>query len=175
MRQAWTSSKGAAWAVTLVAAAALAGLGWLLGRDSQAPELARARKQALDQAQRAGRLLAENRSLEQRLADLDRRLGQCRRQGRVPAPTAKKEKATSRVLMRGKAALELGGRLVITLEDISFKPRRAALKVKVLGGKGGRAILAVGSEVRFRVDGRLYALVLKQIFTSSVSYVIVPQ
>ncbi len=175
MRNAWTSGKGLAWAVTLVAAAALLGLGWLLGRDSRAPELAQARKQAADQAQRAGRLLAENRSLERRLADLSQRLEQYRRPGRIPPPPAKKEKTTSRVLTRGKAALELGGRLVITLEDISFKPRRAALKVKVLGGKSGRAVLAVGSEVRFRVDGRVYALILKQIFTSSVSYVIVPQ
>jgi len=175
MRGAWTSGKGAAWAVTLVAAAALLGLGWWLGRDSLAPGLEQAQQEAARQADRANRLLADNRSLERRLGALSRRLDQCRRQSPAPAPPAGEKTTTSRILTRGKAALELGGRLVITLEDISFKPRRAVLKVKVLGGKSGRVVLPVGSEVRFRVKGRIYALVLKQIFTSSVSYVIIPQ
>lgn len=167
-----------AWAVTLVAAAALLALGWSLGRQGPSTQLRRARQEALALARRANRLAADSRSLEDRLARIQSSLRECRRSRRsAPGRSDRRSKSPNRagggVLTKGKASLVLGGRATVVLEAVSHKPRRAVLVVKVLGGKAGRAVLAPGSEVRFRVDGRLYGLLVRQIHSSSVSFAII--
>ncbi|MCA1990230.1 MAG: hypothetical protein LDL07_13985 [Desulfarculus sp.] len=161
----WRRPAGA-WLATLVLAALLLGLGYELADHRLAPDLNDARLAASLEANRANRLAQENQRLEQRLNEAEARLA-----AKTAAPGSEEGEAegpASRVIHRGEAALLLGGRLVVTLEGIAPEREAALLRVKVLGGQEGSTRLAPGGDARFRLDGKVYHLLLKKILTNSV-------
>ncbi|MFH1059744.1 MAG: hypothetical protein V1797_13850 [Pseudomonadota bacterium] len=161
------------WIVTLVLAAVLVGLGYDLARRELLPDLQEAQRQAATEASRANRLLAENQRLEQRLGDAESRLAS---RGLGPAAPVEVPGAVSRVLHRDEAVLVLGGRLVLILEEISADRLQAAIKVKVLGGGREEGMrLRAGGDVRLRLEGRIYHVVLKKILTNSVIVTVLPE
>ncbi|MFZ5585951.1 MAG: hypothetical protein ACOZHQ_08495 [Thermodesulfobacteriota bacterium] len=164
--------RGAQWFVTLVLAALLVGLGHELARHELLPDLQGAQNQAASEASRANRLFSENQRLEQRLAEAEARLAS---RGESPAAPPEAPGAVSRVLHRDEAALMLGGRLVLILEDISADRGQAAIKARVLGGQEGGVRLKAGGDVKLRLDGRVYHLVLKKILTNSVIVTVLPE
>lgn len=154
--------------VALVAAAGLLWLGWDLGRRWERPRLEKAQRDALAQADRAGRLAAQLQSLEARLARLQGELAACRgREGeaRPPRPGG----GERRMVVRGQAVTFLGGRLVVALEELGGSPRRAVLALQVPGGRRGRAVLRPGGSVELRLEGRRWRLKLLRMHTNSVS------
>lgn len=167
--------RSAQWFVTLVLAASLTGLGYELARHELLPELDDAQRQAAAEASRANRLLAENQRLERRLSEAESRLVSQGGAPAGPAGPAEAPGAVSRVLHRDEAALVLGGRLVLTLEDVSADRSQAAIKVKVLGGQEGGVRLKTGGDVKLRLDGRVYHLVLKKILGNSVVVTVLPE
>lgn len=161
------------WIITLTAAAGLLAVGYLVAHERLRPKLYAARKQAAEQASRANRLAAENRMLESRLT---RRLSQ------VPPPStgaavqgkeAQKPVVQSRVLRKGRAVLVLDGRVSLSLESLSPKNRKAAIRVQVLGGKEGTAVLGLGGSVGIKLDGAVHYLVVKAVHSSSVVFSLV--
>lgn len=159
----WQRPAGAL-VVTLALAALLLGLGYELADHRLGPELNDARLAASLEANRANRLAQENQRLEQRLNEAEARLA-----ARSAAPEeAEAQGPASRVIHRGEAALLLGGRLVVTLEAIAPEREAAQIRVKVLGGQEGITSLAPGGDARFRLDGKVYHLLLKKILTNSV-------
>lgn len=166
MRRGFWRRPAGAWLITLVLAALLLGLGYEWADHRLAPELNDARLAASLEANRANRLAQENQRLEQRLNEAEARLA-----ARAAAPGAEEAEAegpSSRVIHRGEAALLLGGRLVVTLEAIAPEREAAQLRVKVLGGQEGATSLAPGGDARFRLDGKIYHLLLKKILTNAV-------
>lgn len=167
--------RAAAGIIALLAASLLMGLGYQLGRQSQRRQVELARLEAMRQADRAGRLLALNRSLEKRLAA-------CRtaRTRRKPRPVPAKPGMTGqelRTLHRGRAVVALGGELVLTLEEISAgRPRRARIRVQVRGGRQGVVVLRAGSSVGIRLPGdRGCRLLVKSLHASSASVALLPR
>jgi hypothetical protein len=69
----------------------------------------------------------------------------------------------------------LDGRVVITLEKIDAPAQKARVRVKVLGGREGVAVMGPGNNVSFHLDGTLYHLVLKETRSSGATVVLVPQ
>jgi hypothetical protein len=158
------------WAVTLTAAAGLLALGYLTAYEVLSPRLQQMQRLAAAEASRANRLAAENRQLEERLA----RLSQA--PAGPPSETgAKQPGALSGVLHKGRAAIVLEGRVVLTLDSISPQGRQAAIKVQVLGGREGTAVLGPGASVGLKVDGEVFYLVVKAVHTSSVLFALVPK
>lgn len=166
-------TRGGAWTVALAAAAGLLALGWGLAHDYYAGEMQRWQEKAAHEASRANRLAAEARRMEERLA-LSRRQGEERLRPAEKAEPAR-PKAVHKVLHRGQAAVLLGGRVVLTLEKVTASPKRVRVRVKVLDGREGVAVLGPGQNVSFRLGRRLYHLVVKQVHTSSATFAIVPQ
>ncbi len=158
-----------AWVAALAAAAGLLLLGWDLGRRWERPRLEQARQDALAQADRAGRLAAQMQSLEARLARLQDELAACRSRSAPPPSPPRPGGGGRRLLHRGRAVTFLGGRLVITLEELGGSPRRAVLALRVPGGRRGRAVLREGGSVDLRLDGRPWRLKLLRVHTNSVS------
>ena len=161
------------WLITLALAALLLGLGHELADYRLAPELTEARLAASLEATRANRLALENQRLEQRLAEAQARLAA--RAGSDQPEEAEAQGPASRVLHRGEAALLLGGRLVVTLEAIGPEREAAQLRVKVLGGQEGATRLAPGGDARFRLDGKVYHLLLKKILANAVIVTLLPE
>lgn len=161
------------WFVTLILAAVLVGLGYDLARRELVPDLEQAHREAAREASRANLLASENQRLEQRLADAEARLAA---RGPGPAALAEAPGAVSRVLHRDEAVLVLGGRLVLILEDISPDRTQAVIQVKALGdGREERMRLKAGGDVRLRLEGRIYHVVLKKILTNSVLVTVLPE
>jgi len=168
----WRRPAGAG-LITLVLAALLLGLGYELADHRLAPELSDARLAASLEANRANRLAQENQRLERRLAEAEARLAT-----KTATPGSEEGEAagpTSRVIHRGEAALLLGGRLVVTLEAIAPEREAAQIRVKVLGGQEGATSLAPGGDARFRLDGKVYHLLLKKILANSVIITLLPE
>lgn len=161
---------------TLLAAGLLFGLGYETADRLADQEVSRARERAVRAVRDAVGLEREKAGLEQRLAEALARAGQ----PPAPAPPAavhqESEADTAfRVLRRDRADLLLDGRLVVTLEEVGGgRPRLALVRLKVAGGQEGRKALQAGQEVRIRVDGRVYRLLVKEIFTSSMRYGLLP-
>jgi hypothetical protein len=171
-------SPAAAWVLALAGSAILLWAGWSLGREDWRGRVDRAIGRVADEASRANRLEAEHRRLEQRLAKARSRLEACLAgeggAGQAPPPPGQRPEPLSRLLHEGQAAVLLEGRLVITLEAVTSDPRRARLRVRVVGGKEGRALLAPGEEVGFAVDGRRLRLVVKRLHSSSAAVLLLP-
>jgi hypothetical protein len=171
-------SSAAAWALALVGSAILLWAGWSLGREDWRGRVDRAIGRVAAEASRANRLEAEHRRLEQRLAKARSRLEAClagdEGAGPGPAPPAERPEPLGRLLHEGQAAVLLDGRLVITLEAVTADPRRARVRVRVVGGKEGLALLAPGEEVDFVVDGRRLRLVVKRLHSSSAAVLLLP-
>jgi len=162
------------WALTLGAAAGLMALGYLAAYERFSPRLQEMQKLAADEASRANRLAAENRQLEERLARLAARALPAA-PGGPPADTgARQAEAFSGVLHKGRAAIVLEGRVVLTLDSISPKGRQAVIRVKVLGGREGTAMLGPGASVGIKVGGEVFYLVIKAVHTASVVFSLVP-
>jgi hypothetical protein len=160
-------SKTGAWAVALLAAAGLLAIGFGLASDYYEGELQRwQEKAALSQA-RAIRLET-----------------QLHKTNKTPIPAKPNGKALSQSspargeetqLHLGRASVVLDGRVVLTLEKIDTQIKKARVRVKVLGGREGVAIMGPGNDVSFRLDGTLYHLVLKQTKASSASVILIPK
>ena len=160
-------SKTGAWAVALLAAAGLLAIGFGLASDYYEGELQRWQEKAAMSQARAIRLEA-----------------QLQGKSRTPAPAGPEGKALSpsgptrgeeTQLQLGRASVVLDGRVVLTLEKIDTQIQKARLRVKVLGGREGVAIMGAGNNVSFRLDGTLYHLVLKQTQASSATVILIPK
>jgi hypothetical protein len=168
-------SRALAWLLAGAGAALLLAVGWWLGREDLAGRLGRAQARIAAEASRANRLAAEHRRLEKRLARAQSSLEKCRGGGgEAPAPPEEPSEARSRLLHEGQAAVLMDGKLVITLEAIGDRPRRARIRVRVVDGKEGVARLGPGGEVSFAVEGRRLRLVVKRLHASSASVLLLP-
>ena len=173
-----------AWMITLLAAAGLLGLGYHWGFQAQLAGMEELRARASQEAGRANRLEADAHKVEQRLAQAQTQLDQCQtraerlagqmaRQPRPPAPSpapAPAPEAKTRTVSKGQALMVLDNRVAVTLEKVEGQPRAAHLWIRVLGGREGRAALRAGSSISFRVEGRLYRLVIKQVHATVASF-----
>lgn len=167
-------------AETVLAAGLLFGLGYETAESVWSGRVEDCQARAAGEAERAAGLMRDKQRLEQRLAAALAQAGQPRQtqdnasatQGSA-APSGE-EQGVYRVLHRDRADLWLGGRLVVSLEEVGGRPRAAVLRIKAAGGQEGRKALKAGQEVRIRVDGRVYRLLVKQIFTASVRYGLLP-
>ena len=77
------------------------------------------------------------------------------------------------MLHKGRAVLVLDGRVTLSLESVSPRERKAAIRVQVIGGKEGTAVLGPGSSVGIKLDGQVHYLVVKAVHTSSVVFTLV--
>ncbi len=173
------AGRGAAMLITALAAAGLLALGIGLGWEWRQSEVINLREAALRQGNRAGELLAQIQSIEQRLEAKQAELKRCRRGGGPPAPTPPRETEPTagfetKVLLRGNAQLALGGRVSLTLQEVSPGEKQAALLLRVLGGGEGRAVLAPGESKTFTLNGARWYLVLKSVRASSATVALVP-
>lgn len=164
---------------TILAAGLLFGLGYETAESLWSGRLEKCQERTLQQAKRAAELQRDKLRLEQRLAAALAQAGQPpRRLAAAEAPPPANtggEQGVFRVLHRDRADLWLGGRLVVSLEQVAGgHPRVALLRIKVAGGQEGRKALKAGQEVRIRVDGRVYRLLVKQIYTASLRYGLLP-
>jgi hypothetical protein len=162
-------TKTGAWIVALLAAAGLLAIGFGLASDYYEGELKRWQEKAGLAESRAIRLQAELGQSNQRQT-----LGSERPQGQS-GPIKGQPETVDSELHLGQAMVVLEGRVVITLEKIDSAARKARVRVKVLGGREGVAIMGAGDNVSFRVDGTLYHLVLKQTLRSSATIALIPQ
>lgn len=158
------------WALTLLAAAILLGVGFETGFRLFSPQLLEAQKEAADEASRANRLEAENESMERRLLRAQGELDACRAAAGEAAPPADQGGQANRLLRKGEAVLLLSGRLVVTLEGVVRDPDRAVLKFQALDGRAGTKVLQTGQHVTVRVDGRNWRLLLRKVFGNSASF-----
>lgn len=167
--------RAAAGIIALAAASLLLFLGYQLGSRARQRQVELARLEAMRQADRAGRLLALNRSLEKRLAAC--RTARTRRAQRTAPAQPGKAGRERRTLHRGRAVPVLGGELVLTLEAISTsRPRRARIRVQVRGGRQGVVVLRAGSSVGIRLPGdKGCRLLVKALHASSASVVLLPR
>lgn len=178
--------RGAALIITVLAAAGLLALGASLGWEWRESEVINLREAAVKQGNRAGGLLAQIQSLEQRLTKSREALERCRREVVAPSPPPPPPKGEpgpgpgpgpgieSKVLLRGTAQLALGGRVSLTLLEVSPDRKRAELLVRVLGGGEGRTVLSPGQSKTFTVDKERWHLVLKSIHASTANLALVP-
>lgn len=166
-------------AETLLAAGLLFALGYETAGRMAASKVESYQKRAVIEAERAAALAQDNARLEQRLGLALAEAGQGRPPSPAqPAPTPPPlaDRTGYRVLHADRADLLLGGRLVVTLEEvIGGRPRVAVLRLKVAGGQEGRKALKAGQGVRIRVAGKVYHLLVKQIHTASVRYGLLPE
>ena len=166
-------------AETLLAAGLLFALGYETADRTAASKVESYQKRAVLEAERAAALEQDKARLEQRLGLALAEAGQGRPPSPAqPAPTPPPAAGRSgyRVLHSDRADLLLGGRLVVTLEEvIGGRPRVAVLRLKVAGGQEGRKALKAGQEVRIRVAGKVYRLLVKQIHAASVRYGLIPE
>ncbi len=162
-------TKTGAWTVALLAAAGLLAIGFGLASDYYEGELKRWQDKAGLAESRAIRLKAELEQYSQGQTLVpDKLLGSS---GAVRGRPG----AIDLDLYLGQAAVVLDGRVVLTLEKIDSSAQKARVRVKVLGGREGVAIMAPGNNVSFRLDGILYHLVLKQTLDSSAAVALIPQ
>lgn len=162
-------TKTGAWAVALLAAAGLLAIGFGLASDYYEGELQRWRDKAAVAQGRANRLAAQ-------LQDRDKRSTLAPDRFKSQAESATGEPRTEETqLQLGRASVVLDGRVVLTLEKIDTPAQKAKVRVKVLGGREGVAIMGPGNNVSFRLGATLYHLVLKQTLSSSATVVLIPQ
>jgi len=167
--------RAAAWLMALAAAGVLGVVGFSLGREMGGAEGARLTQEQAALAEQLGRCNAVNQSLKTRVAALQRELAECRQSPAVPPETVLKEKPGSsrrKLIRRGQAALFLDGKLVVSLEEVGGSPRRARIRVRVRGGRDGEAVMRPGSEVSFKVEGRLYRLLVKELHAASAAVIL---
>ena len=157
--------------LTLIAGAGLLGLGFETGYVYWRGETAKAQNDAVDQANRAARLLSENRSLEERLARLEDRLNAAKRGtgGLIPY------RAESRTLTRNRSAVLLDGLLVITLLDMGGKPRKAYFKLKLPGKSEGTTALDAGGSVAIKAGNRVYDFVVTSVGNTTAGFTLIPR
>ena len=144
-----------------------------MGRESLGPQLNAVHKRAAEQAGRANRLTAENRMLESRLARLAAKASPSEVDSSSRDKDAKTPAVQSRLLHKGRAVLVLDGRVALSLESISPRDRKASIRVQVIGGKEGAAVLGPGSSVGIKVGKEVHYLVVKAVHTSSVVFTLV--
>jgi hypothetical protein len=158
------------WLATLGVAALLLALGYEAASQRLEPQLEQARRELAEQTTRANRLAAETQSLESRLSQAQARLEAGRPASREEEALAEGEEAAARLVRRGEAALLLDGRLTVQLEALLSGPRRAVLRVKVVGGQEGARVLAPGQDMEIKIDGRTWRLTLRRILASSILF-----
>jgi len=161
-------TKAGAWTVALLAAALLVAVGFGLANDYYQGELQRCREKALLAQAGAERLRAE----------IDGAARLPSRGSDPPGALAEPEEAQlaeGKLLLRPQRAVAaLNGRVVFTLEELDAAVGRARVRVKVLGGKEGVAIMRPGQSVSFRLDASLYRLALENIEGSAAAFTLVP-
>ncbi|WP_449247086.1 hypothetical protein [Desulfarculus baarsii] len=157
--------KAQAWALALVAAAVLIGLGYWLGGEAAQERLNLALADADHYNRQAARQAAINTQLQNRLTELERLLAR----SLAVTEAGPAQEVKSRLLRRGQAVILLGGALVATLEDVTLEPAMARIGLQNAGGEKGRAELAVGAETLIRASGRVYRLVLKKVTVNSAT------
>ena len=166
----WRSRAGHI-ALTILAGAGLFGLGLETGYVYWRGETAKAQNDAVDQANRAARLTVENRSLEERLALLEDRLSATRKGtgGFI------RGRAQSRVLTRQRSTVLLDGLLVVTLLEISGKPKKAYFKLKLPGKTEGTAALDAGGSVAIKAGNKVYDFVVTSVGNSTAGFTLIPR
>ncbi|MCB2186498.1 MAG: hypothetical protein KQJ78_08780 [Deltaproteobacteria bacterium] len=165
-----------AWTLTLGAGALLFFLGLHTGRALRGPELARFQEDAVREAERASRLDALNRSLEQRLAGLEGQVKTLEREtaGGVPLPVPPaKGQVRDQVVRLGEAVVLVGGQVILTVEEIRTAPARVKIRLKSPEGKEGVAVLKPGGQVNLKLPQGLFALVLQRVEPRAVTVAVV--
>ncbi len=157
-----------AWLITILAASGLLALGYWAGKHSPGSlRLKRAQDDAVKyrlmaarQEDRANRLLAESKAMEERLTRAQANLR------RLQKGLASLDKRT---LGPGQAVVYYR-RLVVAVEGISPDARRATMKLRILGGPQRRATLAAGDDLSLRLNRRTYRLVVRRIGPTKVTF-----
>jgi hypothetical protein len=162
-------TKTGAWAIALLAAAGLLAVGFGLASDYYQGELQRWQDKAALAQGRANRLAAQ---LEEKDKHPSQALGRFKDQAESFSSEPRAEEVQ---LQLGRAAVVLDGRVVLTLEKIDTPAQKARVRVRVLGGREGVAVMGPGSNVSFRLGGTLFHLVLKQTQSSSATVILIPK
>ncbi len=157
-------------AMTVLAALGLLGMGYLYGSEKYEQQLDSCRRLAKQQTDRANRLTALNRQLENRVARLhqSQKVSDNKSTKEETQPPAQANKRTM-TLHRGRAVIIEDGKLILALEQVSNNPKRVAIKVKNLAGKSQTVVLGAGSSVGIKLGGQVVRLVVKEIHASSAT------
>jgi hypothetical protein len=178
MKQSFLKSRYGLAIQTILVAAAIYALGFEMGSSDLSDKLAQCQAELAEQVDKNVRITQERNDLERSLEkalklpvprSVDPRQEQAATRGEKESDAVE----ASGLLHMNRAAVLLDGRLVLTLEEIGGRPRRALIGFRA-AGRQGRKALAAGQEIAINVEGRHHRLLVRQITTASVLYQLIP-
>lgn len=161
-----------AWIIiqTVVASAALFLLGFEMGSSDISDQLEKCRQESTERGEQVIQLTQERNDLERRLQKaLKLPVPRASEPDRPTVPPADANEVAGGLLHMNRAEVLLDGRLILTLEDVDGRPRKALIRFRA-ADREQRKALAAGQEVTLNLEGRRLRLLIKQITTASARY-----